>query len=67
MTDEKDTYKPRMRFSHARTKPLIVEKIKRRTPTPTALLCPTCGAKMKLAPSAGSKLMASCPNCTLEI
>jgi len=64
MTNEKDTFQPRISFSHARTKPLVVEKIKRRVPAPTALLCPTCGAKMKLAPSAGSKLTASCPNCT---
>ena len=65
MTDEKHTFKPRMSFRHARTRPLVVEKIKRRTPLPTALLCPRCGGKMKLAPSAGSKLVASCPNCPL--
>ena len=65
MTDEKHAFEPRMSFSHARTKPLVVGKIKRREPWPTALLCPTCGGKMKLAPPAGSKLMVSCPNCTL--
>src|SRR5262249_28824451 len=44
---------------------LHLEKVKRRIAAPTALLCPSCGAKMKLARSAGSKkLTASCPNCT---
>jgi tRNA(Ile2) C34 agmatinyltransferase TiaS len=62
MTDKKHTFEARISFSHARTKPLVVEKIKRRV-AHTALLCPTCGARMKLVPSAGSELVASCPNC----
>ena len=61
----KDKFEPRMSFSHGRTKPVVVENIKRRIAAPTALLCPSCGAKMKLARSGGSpKLTASCPNCT---
>ena len=55
---------PRLSFSHARTKPLVVESVKRRIATPTALLCPSCGAKMRLVqPRGSSKLTASCPNC----
>jgi predicted RNA-binding Zn-ribbon protein involved in translation (DUF1610 family) len=60
----KESIEPRMSFSHARTKPLVVEKIRRRAVAPTVLLCPSCGAKMRLARSRGSsKLTASCPNC----
>lgn len=59
----KDSFEPHMSFSHARTKPVVVEKVKRRFAA--ALLCPTCGAKMKLARSAGPlKATAVCPNCT---
>ena len=39
-----DPIEPRKSFSHARIKPLVVEKVKR----PAGLLCPSCGAKMKL-------------------
>jgi len=57
----KHGFEPRMSFSHGRTKPVAVEKLNRRA---AVLVCPSCGAKMKLAPSAGSKPSASCPNCT---
>jgi len=58
----KDSFEPRMSFSHGRTKPVVVEKVRRRFAE--ALYCPTCGAKMKLARPAGSpKLIALCPNC----
>ena len=61
----KDKFEPRISFSHGRTKPVVVENVKRRIAAPTALICPSCGAKMKLARSGGSpKLTASCPNCT---
>ena len=43
----KHSVEPRMSFSHARTKPLVVESVKRRIATPTTLLCPSCGAKMR--------------------
>ena len=55
----------RMSFSHGRTKPVVVEKVKRRAATSTSLVCPSCGAKMKLQRSAGSqRLTASCTRCT---
>jgi Bacterial translation initiation factor IF-2 associated region len=42
----------RQTFSHARTKPVVVETVKRRTAPSTdgkaVLLCPSCGARMKL-------------------
>ena len=63
----------RQSFSHARTKPVVVETVKRRTaPSPdgkAVLLCPSCGAKMKLVRSKGGgppKLTASCPHCKHE-
>ena len=34
----RDSFEPRMSFNHGRTKPVVVEKIKRRA----ALLCPFC-------------------------
>jgi predicted amidophosphoribosyltransferase len=52
-----DPPEPRQSFSHARTKPLVVEKMKRRT----SLLCPSCGAKMKLIRK--PELTACCPRC----
>jgi predicted RNA-binding Zn-ribbon protein involved in translation (DUF1610 family) len=52
-----DPPEPRQSFSHARTKPLVVEKMKRRT----SLLCPSCGAKMKLVRKL--ELTAACPRC----
>jgi len=59
----KDVFEPRVSFSHGRTKPVVVEKLKRRTPADLA--CPSCGAKMKLQLFPGSqKLTASCPRCT---
>jgi hypothetical protein len=42
-------------FSHGRTTPVIVEKVKR----PAGILCPCCGGKMKLARR--TKLTAVCP------
>jgi hypothetical protein len=42
MVDEKHNIEPRISFSHARTKPVVVEKLKRGTTAPTALICPTC-------------------------
>jgi hypothetical protein len=58
----KDDMLPRMSFSHARTKPVVVENIKRRTAPPT---CPSCGGTMKLVRSASKSggLTASCPRC----
>ena len=64
----------RQSFSHARTKPVIVEKIKRRTARThekTVLLCPSCGANMKLVrssvePGGAPKLIASCPLCGIS-
>jgi Zn finger protein HypA/HybF involved in hydrogenase expression len=52
----------RQSFSHARTKPLVVEKKRRATDKKAALLCPSCGSKMKLIRSS-AKLTASCPDC----
>jgi hypothetical protein len=52
-----DPPEPRQRFSHARVKPLVVEKVKRRV----NLLCPSCGARMKLVHK--PKLAVSCPRC----
>jgi hypothetical protein len=59
-----DPFTPRQ--SHARVKPLVVEKVKEQTPAPPH--CPRCGAKMKLAkitskPDERPKLTASCPDC----
>ncbi len=60
----KDGFEPRMSFSHARTKPVVVEKVKRRATVSAGLVCPSCGGKMLLGRSAGSsKLTASCPRC----
>jgi len=56
-----DPLGPRQSFSHARPKPLVVEKVKRRAGTSTVLLCPSCGAKMKLVRE--PKFTASCPHC----
>jgi hypothetical protein len=62
----------RQSFSHARTKPLVVETKKQRTAAVAGgkapLLCPSCGARMKLVPTASApgrptKLTASCPAC----
>jgi hypothetical protein len=50
-----DPIEPRKSFSHAH--PLVVEKVKR----PAGLLCPFCGAKMKLVRE--PKFTASCPRC----
>jgi hypothetical protein len=61
----KQRNEPRMSFSHGRTKPVVVEKIKRRIGPSMVLLCPSCGAKMSIGRFAGSlKLTALCPNCT---
>jgi predicted RNA-binding Zn-ribbon protein involved in translation (DUF1610 family) len=56
----------RISFSHARVKPVVVEKV---TDAPAnrkdVLRCGSCGAKMKLV-RGGSKfrrLTASCPDC----
>jgi hypothetical protein len=58
----KDGFEPRMSFSHGRAKPVVVEKLKRRTSAD--LVCPSCGAKMRLQRSAESlKFTASCPRC----
>jgi tRNA(Ile2) C34 agmatinyltransferase TiaS len=58
---EKDDFEPRISFSYARTKPLVVEKIKRRRVPP---ICPSCGGTMKLVRSKiEGKLTASCPRC----
>jgi hypothetical protein len=63
----------RQSFSHARTTPIVVEKVKRRTGAPTdgkaVLRCPSCRGKMKLvriAPTPGGlpKLTACCPDCS---
>jgi ribosomal protein L37AE/L43A len=55
----KDDFEPRMSFSHARTKPVVVEKVKRR-----AAACPSCGGTMQLVRSkTEGKLIASCPRC----
>jgi hypothetical protein len=43
-----DPFEVRQSFSHARTKPLVVEKVKRRSAASTVLLCPSCGARMKV-------------------
>jgi uncharacterized protein (DUF983 family) len=51
-------FEVRKSFSHGRSTPVIVEKIKR----PAGTLCPRCGSKMKFTP--GSKLTASCPRCS---
>ncbi len=59
----------RQSFSHARVTPLVVEKVQRRAPKETAaLLCPCCGAKMKLVRTVGKDggpptLTALCPQC----
>jgi hypothetical protein len=61
----KDGFEARMSFSHGRTKPVVVEKLKRRAAATTSLVCPSCGAKMRLQRSADSlKFTASCPRCT---
>jgi hypothetical protein len=52
-----EQFEPRQSFSHARIKPLVVEKVNRRT----ILLCPSCGGKMKLKRK--PKLTACCPRC----
>jgi hypothetical protein len=52
-----DPIEPRKSFSYSRVKPLVVEKVKR----PAGLLCPSCGAKMKLVRE--PKFTASCPRC----
>jgi ribosomal protein L37AE/L43A len=58
----RDDFGPRMSFSHARTKPVVVENVKRRVAPPT---CPSCGGTMKLVRSElGGKLIASCPRCS---
>ena len=49
---------PRRTFSHARTKPLVVEKTRRRT----TLRCPSCGAQMRLVRKA-NELTAVCSQC----
>jgi DNA-directed RNA polymerase subunit RPC12/RpoP len=50
-----DLFDVRQSFSHGRTTPVIVEKIKR----PAGMRCPRCGGKMKLM--RGPKLTAVCP------
>jgi Zn finger protein HypA/HybF involved in hydrogenase expression len=57
-----DPFVVRQSFSHARTKPVVVEKVKRRTAASTVLLCPSCGAKMQLVRE--PKITASCPHCS---
>jgi predicted RNA-binding Zn-ribbon protein involved in translation (DUF1610 family) len=57
-----DPFEVRQSFSHARTKPLVVEKVKRRSAASTVLLCPSCGARMKVVRE--PKFTASCPHCT---
>ena len=60
---DKDEIESRMSFSHARTKPVIVEKLKRRSAT-NAPLCPSCGTKMRLPRRGGSpRLGPACPKC----
>jgi hypothetical protein len=57
-------FEARMSFSHGRTKPVVVEKLKRRAAAATSLVCQSCGAKMKLQRSVESqRLAASCPRC----
>jgi predicted RNA-binding Zn-ribbon protein involved in translation (DUF1610 family) len=56
----------RISFSHARVKPVVVEKV---TDVPATkkdvLRCASCGAKMKLVRTGSKfgKLTASCPDC----
>jgi uncharacterized protein (DUF983 family) len=53
-----EPFEVRQSFSHGRTTPVIVEKVKR----PSWMFCPRCGSKMKLV--RGLKLTASCPRCS---
>jgi uncharacterized paraquat-inducible protein A len=48
-----------MNLSHARTKPVVVERIKRRALTQT---CPSCGVVMKFYSTDGKPTL-SCPRC----
>jgi hypothetical protein len=62
---DNDPFAVRRSFSHARVKPVVVEKLKRR---PMGPVCPSCGAKMKLVlgvaePTGKGKIAASCPRC----
>jgi hypothetical protein len=50
-----EPFEVRQSFSHGRTTPVIVEKVKR----PPGMLCPRCGSKMKLV--RGTKITAQCP------
>ena len=66
---DSEAFVVRQSFSHARVKPVVVEKVKRRAApaddTP-ALRCPSCGARMKLVISKSEgrpNLTASCPQC----
>ena len=52
-----DPPEPRLSYSHARIKPVVVEKMSGRR----ALLCPVCGTKMKLVRK--PKLTGTCPRC----
>jgi hypothetical protein len=45
----------RQSFSHGRTTPVIVDKVKR----PAGMVCPRCGSNMKLV--RGTKLAMLCP------
>jgi predicted RNA-binding Zn-ribbon protein involved in translation (DUF1610 family) len=56
----------RISFSHARVKPVVVEKITdSRANRKDVLRCASCGAKMKLVRgrSKFGRLTASCPDC----
>jgi hypothetical protein len=49
-----EPFEVRQSFSHGRTTPVIVERVKR----PSGMFCPRCGSKMKLV--RGTKLAALC-------
>jgi hypothetical protein len=57
-----DDFEPYMSFSHGRTKPVVVESVKRRV---APAICPSCGGTMKLVRSKiEGKLIASCLRCS---
>jgi hypothetical protein len=62
----------RQSFSHARTEPVVVEKVKRRLAGPTgektAVRCPSCGAAMRVVriaaePGGVPRLATRCLEC----
>jgi predicted RNA-binding Zn-ribbon protein involved in translation (DUF1610 family) len=61
---------PRQSFSHARVKPVMVANVKRSATAglgKQALICPSCGRKMKLVRSKSKgqpNLTVSCPQCS---